>query len=203
MAGSDEQGTVSRRPRPTMLKIAGTAGVFTALGLGFLSLATVGTDRWIETSYNEARSAAAAPNTTTPNTTSDAGFMMSPAVTVTGEASVAELPSKLVVGDEQQWLSAPAMATEKVVATSPGTGGLNLGDRLVLSVGAKGAVAPLARTFEVVGIEALTAPVGETAVKRLPHVLIAREVDTSGKPMTLRLLVSESDEPLPTPQKTL
>jgi len=181
MPESDTQGAVSRRLHAILLKSAGAATVCTALGLGFLSLATVGTDRWIETSYDRPW----------------------PAVPTPDAAGVAELPPSLVVGDEQQWLSAPRFATQKVVAAPPGTGGLALGDRLVLSVGAKRGGSPLARTFEVVGIEVLAAPEGGTAAGRLPHVLIAREVDPSGKPMTLRLIVSEGDEPLPPPQKTL
>ncbi len=193
MAGLNDQGANSQRARPSMMKAVGVASVCTALGLGLSSLATVGSDHWIETSYREPRPAA---------TAAAAVPAPVPAI-VTPAASIVELPPKLVVGDEQQWLSASGIPTQKVVAASAGAGGFSLGDRVVFSVAAKGGASPLARTFEVVGIEAIAIPDGSPAAKQLPHVLIAREVDPTGKPMTLRLLVTENDDTLPSPQKTL
>lgn len=193
MAGLNDQGAMSQRARPSMMKAVGVASVCTALGLGLSSLATVGSDHWIETSYREPRPAA---------TAAAAVPAPVPAI-VTPAASIVELPPKLVVGDEQQWLSASGIPTQKAVAASAGVGGFSLGDRVVFSVAAKGAASPLARTFEVVGIEAIAMPDGSPAAKQLPHVLIAREVDPTGKPMTLRLLVTENDDALPPPQKTL
>lgn len=183
------QRGMSRSVRHTAMRVGLFAGVCAALGLGLTSLATVGTDRWIETSYDA--------------TSSTARF--AEASLVTPAASLAEAPSKLIVGDEQEWLTAPATPTEKVVA--PAAGSLGLGDRVVFSVAAKGGITTSARTFEVVGIEALAAPEGSAAIKRspevLPQVLIAREVGAAGKPLMLRLLLTGRDDGFEAPHKSL
>lgn len=182
-------GVMSRPVRHTAMRMGLFAGVCTALGLGLTSLATVGTDRWIETSYDATSSATRVAATSL----------------VTPAARVAEAPSKLIVGDEQEWLTAPTTPTEKVVASAAGS--LGLGDRVVFSIAAKGGITTSARTFEVVGMEALAAPEGSAAIKRspevLPQVLIAREVGAAGKPLMLRLLLSGHDDSLQVPHKSL
>lgn len=115
-----------------------------------------------------------------------------PQVRVGLAASTTEVPSKLIVGDEQQWLAEPRVPTQKTLSTN--AAGFALGDRVIFSVTPKGEARGLARTFEVVGIELLA---GQPAADHAPQVLIAREIDASGnvsgKPVTLRLLVSDGE----------
>lgn len=151
-----------------------------ALGLG--GLANVGSERWIAAGYGGV-DAASHPHS----------------ATVLAAQTPEHGQPRLVVGDEQQWLSEPRIPTQKASTTN--AGGLSLGDRVVFSVTAKGEVTSAAKTFEIVGIELLQGQNGP-AQPHGPHVLIAREVGSSGKAMTLRLLVTES-ELAPTAAKTL
>lgn len=173
MTKPDGQQTAKR----ALVPLAAGAVVLATLGIGLTGLASVGSDRWIEASYGGATSPAAA---------------RSPLVNVGAAASLTETAPTLVVGDEQQWLTAPRIPTEKTVATN--AGGFALGDRVVFSITPKGEAHALPRTFEIVGIEMLTAEhAAAPASSRAPQVLIAREVDAPGKPMTLRLLVTEGE----------
>lgn len=166
-----------RRLVPFVAGAAVLVALASTLGVGLTGLASVGSDRWIEASYAGGTSLATTERTL---------------VHVGAAASLTETAPTLVVGDEQQWLAAPRIPTEKTVATN--VGGVTIGDRVVFSVTPKGATHALARTFEIVGIEVLTAAdAGTQAPANAPQVLIAREVDTSGKPMTLRLLVTEGE----------
>lgn len=171
-----------RMMTPAALGAMAAVTLASMLGLGLTGLSSVGSDRWIEASYG-----------------GPARSMTGPLVQIGAVANVNETPAKLVVGDEQQWLTEPRIQTEKTVASN--AAGFALGDRVVFSIAAKGQSQAPARTFEIVGIEILSAPAVGPAVGNVsshaPQVLIAREVDVSGKPneksMTLRLLVSEGE----------
>lgn len=175
-ASTNEQGR-SRAMGSVGAGALAVAALAVSLGIGLTGLASVGSDRWIEASYG-----GGVPSTV--------GHLPQGATAST--AAVAPAPA-LVVGDEQQWLSEPRIATEKTVATS--AGGFALGDRVVFSITAKGEARSPARTFEIVGIELLSASPGSVSAPSplTSQVLIAREVDAPGKPLTLRLLVSDGE----------
>ena len=171
---SDAQGSSFRA------KAGGVAVVVvmvSGLALGLGGLSAVGSSNWIEAGYDGALERSAADR-------------------ALGGSVKGVVP--LIVGDEQDWLLAPRVMTDKAVAGGS-VGGYTLGDRLMFTFGDKGTgVDGRARTFVIVGIEAFDM-VGAAAEDRksahgVSHVIVAREVETgSDRAKTIRLLISEGD----------